>query len=146
MIKRRASAVWEGDLKSGKGTMSSFSGVLNDTPYSFLSRLVSADGTAGTNPEELLAAAHAGCYGMATSATMGAEGFVPDFLKVSIVLTMAMEGAPTITAVDITVEGKVPNMTAEKFEEVCASAAKMCVISRALNPSITITKTATLVA
>ena len=123
--------------------MSSFSGVLNNTPYSFKTRLVSEDGTAGTNPEELLAAAHAGCYGMAVGATMGQSGFTPDELKVEATLTMDTTTL-SVTAVDLQITGKVPGMSAEQFEQVASDAAKMCIISKALNPSIQVTKTATL--
>lgn len=143
MLKRRASAVWKGGLQDGTGTMSSFSGVLNNTPYSFKTRLVSEDGKAGTNPEELLAAAHSGCYGMAVSATMAQSGFTPDELSVNATLTLDTDTL-SITAVDLQITGKVPGMSAEQFEKVADDAAKMCVISRALNPSIQVTKTATL--
>lgn len=143
MLKRRASAVWKGGLQEGTGTMSSFSGALDNTAYSFKTRLVSEDGKAGTNPEELLAAAHAGCYAMATSATMAQAGFTPDELSVAATLTLDTDTL-SVTAVDLQIKGKVPGMTAEQFEEVAENAAKMCVISRALNPSIQVTKTATL--
>ena len=143
MLKRRASAVWKGSIQDGAGTMSSFSGALTDTPFSFKTRLVSEDGKAGTNPEELLAAAHAGCYGMATSATMGQSGFTPDELTVSATLTLDTDTL-SVTAIELQIKGKVPGMTAEQFEEVTENASKMCVISRALNPSIQVTKIATL--
>jgi osmotically inducible protein OsmC len=143
MLKRRASAVWKGGLQDGTGTMSSFSGVLTNTPYSFKTRLVSEDGKAGTNPEELLAAAHAGCYGMAVSATMGQSGFTPDELSVNATLTLDTDTL-TITAIELQITGKVPGMSAEQFDQVASDAAKMCVISRALNPSIQVTKVATL--
>ena len=143
MLKRRASAVWKGGLQDGTGTMSSFSGVLNNTPYSFKTRLVSEDGKAGTNPEELLAAAHSGCYGMAVSATMAQSGFTPDELSVNATLTLDTDTL-SVTAVELQITGKVPGMSAEQFEKVADDAAKMCVISRALNPSIQVTKTATL--
>ena len=143
MLKRRASAVWKGGLQDGTGSMSSFSGVLNNTPYSFKTRLVSEDGKAGTNPEELLAAAHAGCYGMAVSATMGQSGFTPDELSVNATLTLDTDTL-SITAIELQITGKVPGMSAEQFDKVADDAAKMCVISRALNPSIQVTKIATL--
>lgn len=143
MLKRRASAVWKGGLQDGTGAVSSFSGVLNNTPYSFKTRLVSEDGKAGTNPEELLAAAHSGCYAMAVSAAMAQSGFTPDELSVNATLTLDTDTL-TITAVELQITGKVPGMSAEQFEKVADDAAKMCVISRALNPSIQVTKTATL--
>ena len=143
MLKRRASAVWKGGLQDGTGTMSATSGVLNNTPYSFKTRLVSEDGTAGTNPEELLAAAHAGCYGMAVSATLGQAGFTPDELTVNVTLTMDTDTL-SITAVDLQIKGKVPQISGDQFEQIAADAAKNCIISKALNPSIQVTKTATL--
>ena len=143
MLKRRASATWKGGLQDGTGTMSSFSGALDNTPYSFKTRLISEDGKAGTNPEELLAAAHAGCYGMAVSATMGQSGFTPDELTVNATLTLDTDTL-TITAIELKITGKVPGMSAEQFDQVAEDASKMCVISRALNPSIQVTKVATL--
>ncbi|UFH56017.1 OsmC family peroxiredoxin [Spirosoma sp. KNUC1025] len=144
MLKRRASAVWKGGLQDGAGTMSSFSGVLDNTPYSFKTRLVSEDGKAGTNPEELLAAAHAGCYGMATSATLGQAGFTPDELSVSATLTLQTESGLKVTAVELQIKGKVPGISQEQFEQIAADAAKNCIISQALNPDIQVTKIATL--
>ncbi len=143
MLKRRASATWKGGLQDGTGTMSSFSGALDNTPYSFKTRLISEDGKAGTNPEELLAAAHAGCYGMAVSATMGQSGFTPDELTVNATLTLDTDTL-TITAIELKITGKVPGISAEQFDQVAEDASKMCVISRALNPSIQVTKVATL--
>ncbi len=123
--------------------MSSFSGASDNTPYSFKTRLVSEDGKAGTNPEELLAATHAGCYGMAVSATMGQSGFTPDKLSVNATLTLDTDTL-TITAIELKITGRVPGMSAEQFDQVAEDASKMCVISRALNPFIQVTKVATL--
>ena len=86
--KRRASATWEGSLQEGKGSLSAAAGVLDNTPFSFKTRFLSEDGTAGTNPEELIAAAHAGCFTMATGATMGQQGIVPTHIETKSVLTM----------------------------------------------------------
>ena len=144
MLKRRASAVWKGGLQDGTGTMSSFSGVLDNTPYSFKTRLVSDDGRAGTNPEELLAAAHAGCYGMAVSATMGQAGFTPDELSVNATLTLQTEQPLKITAIALQITGRVPGISSEQFEQIATDAAKQCIISQALNPDIEVTKEATL--
>lgn len=143
MLKRRASAIWKGGLQDGNGTLSSASGVLDKTPYSFKTRFVSEDGKVGTNPEELLAAAHAGCYGMAVSATLGQAGFTPDELSVNITLTMDTDSL-RITAVDLRIEGKVPGVSGDQFEQIAADAAKNCIISKALNPDIQVTKVATL--
>lgn len=143
MLKRRASAAWKGGLKDGAGTLSATSGVLDNTPYSFKTRFTSEDGKAGTNPEELLAAAHAGCYGMALSATLEQAGFTPDELTVNATLTMDTDTL-SITAVDLQIKGKVPTISGDQFEQIAADAAKNCVISKALNSHIQVTKTATL--
>ncbi|QHV95923.1 OsmC family peroxiredoxin [Spirosoma endbachense] len=144
MLKRRGSAVWKGGLQDGTGIISSFSGVLNNTPYSFKTRLVSEDGKAGTNPEELLAAAHAGCFGMAVSAVLGQAGFTADELSVNATLTLETDGVPKITAVDLQITGKVPGISQEQFEKIASDASKTCIISQALNPNINVTKVATL--
>ncbi len=143
MLKRRASAVWKGSLQEGTGTLSATSGVLNNTPYSFKTRFASEDGKAGTNPEELLAAAHGGCYGMAVGAALGQAGFTPDEITVNVTLTMDTDTL-TITAVDLQIKGKVPNISGDQFEKFAADAAKNCIISKALNADIEVTKTATL--
>jgi lipoyl-dependent peroxiredoxin len=141
--KRSASATWEGSLQEGTGTVSATGGVLNNTPFSFKTRFQSEDGSAGTNPEELLAAAHAGCFTMATGATMGQQGFTPTHLDTKAVLTMDMDTL-TITAVELTLTGSVPGMDQAKFEEIANSAKQNCIISRALSPNINLTLTATL--
>jgi osmotically inducible protein OsmC len=130
-MKRTASAHWEGDLKTGKGNVSSQSTVLNNTQYSFKTRF--EDGI-GTNPEELLAAAHAGCFTMAVSATLGQKGIVPTSLNT--VATLTMEGLD-ITGIHLSIQGKVPSITAAEFEEVTKSAEKNCIISKALKVAIT---------
>jgi lipoyl-dependent peroxiredoxin len=129
-MKRTASAHWEGDLKTGKGTISSQSTVLNSTQYSFKTRF--EDGI-GTNPEELLAAAHAGCFTMAVSATLGQKGIVPTSLET--VATLTLEGLD-VTGIHLSIKGKVPGITAEQFEEVTKGAEKNCIISKALKVAI----------
>jgi len=133
---RTASAHWTGDLKGGKGSISTQSGTLKDTQYSFKTRF--EDGV-GTNPEELIAAAHAGCFTMATSAALGKEGFTPESLMTEAALTMEfVEGAPTITAVHLVMKARVPGISAEKFQEVAAGAKANCPVSRVLNAKITL--------
>lgn len=144
MLKRRASATWKGSLKEGTGSLSAFGGVLDNTPFSFKTRFQSEDGNAGTNPEELLAAAHAGCFTMATGATLGQAGFTPDSLETNVVLIMDTDTL-TVTAVELTIKGSVPGVTAEQFQEIAEGAKKNCIISRALSPDITMTLNATLV-
>jgi len=137
MIKRSASAIWLGNLKQGKGTLSSDSGVLHDTPYSFQTRF---EGTKGTNPEELIAAAHAGCFTMALSAALEGAGFIADTLTTSADLTL--ENLPTtswtVTKIHLTTVAKVPGISAEKFAEVAAGAKANCPISRLLKAEITL--------
>jgi osmotically inducible protein OsmC len=139
-MKRSASAVWHGNLKSGKGTLSSDSGVLKTTPYSFQARF--GDG-AGTNPEELIAAAHAGCFTMALSAALDGAGFVADSLETSAALTL--ENLPqtswTISAIHLTTKAKVPGISAEKFAEIAAGAKANCPVSRVLKAEITLSAT-----
>lgn len=138
-MKRKATAVWQGSGKEGKGVVSTQSGVLNKNPYSFNSRF--AEGT-GTNPEELIAAAHAGCFAMKLSFILGEAGYTPDELNAECTITLG-EGA--ITASHLNVKGKVPNISAEKFRECAEDAKKQCPISKSLNANMNITLEATLV-
>lgn len=134
-MKRNASAVWHGNLKSGKGTLSSDSGILSQTPYSFTSRFASGS---GTNPEELIAAAHAGCFTMALSAALEGAGFVADTLTTTAALSL--ENHPqtswTITAIQLTTVAKVPGISAERFAEIAAGAKANCPVSRVLKAEI----------
>ncbi|NPV46855.1 MAG: OsmC family protein [Armatimonadetes bacterium] len=134
-MERRASAVWQGSLKEGKGTVTTASGVLTDTQYSFTSRF--EEGT-GTNPEELIAAAHAGCFSMALSAILGESGLVPDRIATSATVTFKpVDGAPTLTDIRLEVEAKVPGATEAAFAEAAEKAKTGCPISRVLNTRIT---------
>jgi osmotically inducible protein OsmC len=135
-MKRTASAHWEGDLKAGKGTVSTQSTVLDKSQYSFGTRFENGK---GTNPEELLGAAHAGCFTMAVSAALGQAGFTPTALDT--VATITLENL-TVTGSHLEIKGKVPGISKEKFEEIVKGAEQNCVISRAL--SVAITSTATL--
>ena len=140
-MDRTASAVWKGSLKEGKGTISSQSGTLKDTQYSFAARF--AEGT-GTNPEELIAAAHAGCFSMALSAELGKAGFTPDSIETSARLTLDMHDKPTITKIHLTTKAKIPNIDKAKFDEIAAGAKAGCPVSRLLAPAAEITLDATL--
>lgn len=135
-MKRTASAHWEGDLKAGKGTLSTQSTVLDKSQYSFGTRFENGK---GTNPEELLGAAHAGCFTMAVIAALGQAGFTPTALDT--VATITLENL-TVTGSHLEINGKVPGISKEKFEEIVKGAEQNCVISRAL--SVPITSTATL--
>jgi osmotically inducible protein OsmC len=141
-MDRSASAVWHGSLKEGHGTISTQSTTLKDTQYSFAARF--ADGV-GTNPEELIAAAHAGCFTMALSGQLTAAGFVPDSLETSAVLTLDMHDKPTVTQIHLTTKAKVPNIDKTKFDELAHNAEVGCPISRLLAPGTKISVDATLV-
>jgi lipoyl-dependent peroxiredoxin len=135
-MKRNASAVWKGDLKQGKGTLSAPGGVLNNTPYSFTTRFENAP---GTNPEELIAAAHAGCFTMALSAFLGRAGFTPQELSTNAALTLEqVDGNWTIQAIHLDLTGRVPGIDASKFEQIANDAKANCPVSRVLKADITL--------
>ncbi len=134
-MKRKASAIWKGNLKDGKGTISSDSGVLSDTQYSFATRF--ADGK-GTNPEELIAAAHAGCFSMALSNELGKLGLTPESIKTSAAVTLEQTSSGfAITAVHLDVTAKVPGATRDVFESTAATAKSGCPVSKVLKADIT---------
>lgn len=135
-MNRTATAVWLGDLKQGKGSLTTQSGTLKESPYSFTARFESG---AGTNPEELIAAAHAGCFTMALAASLGRAGFKPEKLSTGASLTLEqVQGNWTITAIQLTLNGKVPGLAPEKFAEIAADAKANCPVSRVLNAKITL--------
>jgi osmotically inducible protein OsmC len=132
---RTASAHWAGGLKDGKGIVSTESGVLNSSKYSFGTRFEDAP---GTNPEELIAAAHAGCFSMALSAELGKAGITPETIDTTAALTLEKTDAGfTITAVHLDVKAKIPGVDPHKFDEAAQNAKKGCPVSRALNAAIT---------
>jgi osmotically inducible protein OsmC len=134
---RKASAVWNGSLKEGKGTISTDSGVLSKTQYSFSTRF---ENGAGTNPEELIAAAHAGCFTMALSAQLGNAGFTPESLETTAAVTLEkLEAGFTITKIHLDVTAKVPGADQAAFEKAAANAKAGCPISRLLKAEITMT-------
>ena len=135
-MKRTASAVWNGDLKAGQGTLSTHGGVLHQTPYSFAARF--EHGT-GTNPEELIAAAHAGCFAMQLSAMLSGAGFPPAELSADAALTFEqVDGTWTITTIHLDLTGRVPGIDAAKFAEIAAEAKAVCPVSRVLKAEITL--------
>nr|WP_315176580.1 OsmC family protein [uncultured Flavobacterium sp.] len=141
---RKSTAVWNGTGKEGNGTVYSTSGVLNQTPYSFASRFSSEDGKAGTNPEELIAAAHAGCFSMALSFQLGGAGYISTELKTEALLNMEnVDGHFKIISIHLVLVGDVPHITEEKFIEIANNAKKTCPISQALS-ALEITLSATL--
>jgi osmotically inducible protein OsmC len=138
-MQRKASAVWKGGLKDGKGSLSAPGGVLNNTQYSFASRFESG---AGTNPEELIAAAHAGCFSMALSGQLGGANLTADSIETNVTLTMEkLDSGWTITASHIDVVGKVPGADAATFQKCAEAAEKGCPVSKVLNAKITMTAT-----
>ena len=138
-MKRHATAVWNGSGKEGNGHLTTQSTVLNQTQYSFNSRF--ADGV-GTNPEELVAAAHAGCFAMKLSFVLGAAGFTPESLEVTATVNL---GDGVITESHLALKAKVPGITKEKFDECAADAKANCPISKSLNTSINIALEAELI-
>ena len=136
-MKRSASAIWHGNLKNGKGSLSTDSTVLKETPYSFSTRF--ENGT-GTNPEELIAAAHAGCFTMALSAELEKAGFTAGTLSTSAAVTLENDPKTswTVTKIHLTNTAQVPQITAEKFAAIAAGAKAGCPISRLLKAEITL--------
>ncbi len=134
-MKRNASAVWRGGLKDGKGTVSSESGVLSNTAYSFHTRF---ENEKGTNPEELIAAAHAGCFSMALSAELGKANLKPESINTTATLTLDMlDTGPTITSIHLQTLAKIPGADPLEFEKAAKAAKAGCPISRLLNTKIT---------
>jgi osmotically inducible protein OsmC len=134
-MQRNASAHWTGGLKDGKGTVSSASGILKNTPYSFSTRFESQP---GTNPEELIAAAHAGCFTMALSAQLGAAGITAQSIDTTATVTLEKQDAGfAITAVHLQVTAKIPGAEQSKFDQAAKNAKEGCPVSRVLNANIT---------
>jgi lipoyl-dependent peroxiredoxin len=135
-MKRTASAVWTGGLKDGKGSISTQSGVLADTQYSFGTRF---ENGIGTNPEELIAAAHAGCFTMALSAQLGEAGLVAESLKTSAAVTLEkVADGFAITAVHLDLTAKIPGASQQAFETAANQAKAGCPVSKLLNATITL--------
>jgi osmotically inducible protein OsmC len=140
-FKRYAEAAWQGDLQAGKGSMSTpQSGLFAGQNFSFKTRFGDEK---GTNPEELLAAAHAGCFSMALSSVLGKSGFTPDQIETRAEATMepGMDPGPTITGVQLIVSAKVPGISADQFQQIAEAAKAGCVISRALSVPVTLSAT-----
>ena len=134
---RKASAVWNGSLKEGKGTISTESGVFSKTQYSFATRF---ENGAGTNPEELIAAAHAGCFTMALSAQLGNAGITPESLETTAAVTLEkLEAGFTITKVHLDVAARIPGVDRAAFEKAAENAKAGCPISRLLKAEIMMT-------
>ena len=138
---RSAEAVWRGSGLEGSGNLTTPSGVMKQTPYSAKLRFVDESGTNGTNPEELIAAAHAGCFSMALSFRLSGAGHAPEELRTKAVVTLLKNpdgNGWSVTGIALKCEGKVPGITAEQFAEHANAAKDGCPISRALSVPITI--------
>lgn len=134
-MERKASAVWQGGLRDGKGSLTTDSGVLSATPYSFGTRF---EGAAGTNPEELIAAAHAGCFSMALSKILGEAGIRPDRIDTTATVTLEKtEAGFSITKVRLDVRVQAPGADRAKFEIAAGKAKTGCPVSKVLNTPIT---------
>lgn len=133
MPVKKAQAIWNGDLKSGNGKME-FESQVFEGPYTFASRFEDGE---GTNPEELIGAALAGCFSMALSGDLGKEGYNPESVKTDAAVSLDMvDGAPTITTILLTTRAKVSDIDDEEFQKIAAQTKKNCPVSRALNATI----------
>ena len=140
-MKSTATAVWNGGLKDGKGTVSAGNNAFLDVPYNFGKRFEGAAG-AGTTPEELIAAAHAGCFSMAFSAELGKAGFTPERVVSKATVTLDfVEGVPTVTTSHLVMTAKIPGIDAAKFNEIANGAKAGCPISRLLTAKVTLEAT-----
>jgi len=134
-MKRKASAVWKGGIKDGRGSLTTNSGVLSDTPYSFADRF---ENGAGTNPEELIAAAHAGCFSMALSGQLGIAGLTAHTIQTTATVTIIKQDAGfSITAVHLDVRAKIPGASIEAFNTAAKNAKEGCPVSKVLKAEIT---------
>jgi osmotically inducible protein OsmC len=135
-MKRTASAVWTGGLKDGKGKLTSQSGILSNTPYAFNNRF---DSEPGTNPEELIGAAHAGCFTMALSGKLGEAGMTAESLKTIATVTLEkLESGFTITAIHLDLVAKIPGANRDAFDDAINKAKVGCPVSKVLNAKITL--------
>ncbi len=135
-MQRKASAVWQGDLKSGKGSISTESGTLKETQYSFSTRF---ENGVGTNPEELIAASHAGCFSMALSAELGKAGFTPASINTTATVTMGKTDAGfTVTESHLDLVASIPGIDQAKFTAIANGAKAGCPISRLLNAKVSL--------
>ncbi len=138
-MKKTASAVWQGDLKSGKGTISTQSGALNDNPYGFNTRF---EDTPGTNPEELIGAAHASCFSMALSMMLGQAGLTAERIDTTAEVTLDKVGEGfSITTIALTLKARVPGADENQFQQIANQAKEGCPVSKVLNAQISLNAT-----
>ncbi len=138
-MQSTASAVWKGGLREGSGAISSRSGVLSETPYTFSTRF---EGSAGTNPEELIAAAHAGCFSMAFSAQLGEAGLTPDHVSTTATVTLEqVDGGFAVTRIHLDVSARIPGADRAAFDTAAHNAKTGCPISKLMNAEISMSAT-----
>ncbi|AZC15477.1 MULTISPECIES: OsmC family protein [Pseudomonas] len=138
-IKKKASAHWQGDLKTGVGSISTETGVLRDAPYGFTARF---EGGKGTNPEELIGAAHAGCFSMAFSMILGEAGLKAESIDTQAEVTLdQVDGGFAITAVHLVLKARIPGASQQQFDELSRKAKEGCPVSKVLKASITLDAT-----
>jgi lipoyl-dependent peroxiredoxin len=138
-MKTHGSAIWQGGIKDGKGAISTRSGALNDYPYGFSSRF---EGKPGTNPEELIGAAHAGCFTMALSLILGEAGLTAERMETTAEVTLdKVDDGFAITAVHLTLKAKIPGADQSKFDQLTAMAKVGCPVSKLLNAKVTLDAT-----
>ncbi|WP_120997921.1 OsmC family protein [Stutzerimonas urumqiensis] len=138
-MKKSASAIWQGSLKEGKGTISTQSGALDGNPYGFNTRF---EGAPGTNPEELIGAAHAGCFSMALSMMLGQAGLTPERIETKAEVTLDKQGEGfAITAIDLQLKARVPGADEAQFQTIANQAKEGCPVSKVLNATITLSAT-----
>ncbi len=138
-MNKTASAHWAGNLKQGKGTISTESGALKDNPYGFNTRF---ENQPGTNPEELIGAAHAGCFSMAFAMLLGEENFTPDSIDTQATVTLEKQSDGfAVTAVHLKMQARIPGIEQSKFDEIAGKAKSGCPISKLLNAKITLDAT-----
>ena len=139
---RTAQAVWNGTGRDGTGALTTPSGALREQPYSFRTRFESEDGRAGTNPEELIAAAHAGCFSMALAFQLQGAGFTAEELRTTANLTMEQQGGGyAITAIRLDLAARVPGIDRERFQQLADEAKANCPVSKVLRADITLNAT-----
>ena len=144
-MKRKATAVWKGDGSTGRGFLTTQSGVLNEQPYSSKTRFEDSEGISSTNPEELIAAAHAGCYSMALSFALANAGFKPEKIQTDSEVELTTEEyIPRIVGITLTLTATVPGIAADQFNDIAEAAKVNCPVSKALL-AVPITLVATLV-
>lgn len=141
-MKRTATSVWKGSGKEGQGTLSTQSGAFNELPYSFKLRFENEDGKQGTNPEELIAAAHSGCFNMALAVELGKAGYTPDELHTEAAVSLEKGGEGfSVTKSALKLTARIPGIEEDEFNKIARAAKEGCPISKLLNCEISLDST-----